>query len=122
MNIIIPSDGKSLDMAVCQSFGRTPYYVLFETKKGEVKFLDNEAAASAGGAGIKAAQMIVDAGAEAVITYRLGENAASVLSAAGVKLYKAQEGTVNDNIKLFAQGKLPPLNEIHSGYHNHGIK
>lgn len=120
MKIIIPLEGKSLDVPVCPSFGRTPLFVLFDTEKGTEEFLDNGAAASQGGAGIKAAQMIVDQGAVAVITYRLGQNAADVLAAANVEIYKAQDGTVKDNIEKFKDGKLSLLTDIHPGFHNHG--
>jgi len=120
MKIIVPLENKSLDAPVCPSFGRTPLFVLFDTEKETEEFLNNEAAASQGGAGIKAAQMLVDNGAKAVITYRLGENAAQVLNAANIEIYKAQDGTVKDNIEKFKEGKLSLLTEIHPGFHNHG--
>ena len=120
MKIIIPSEEKSFESQVCQSFGRTPFYALYDTENGQYSFLDNSAAASSGGAGIKAAQAIIDCGAEAVITFRCGENAANVLTPAGIKLYRAQEGTVSGNIKLFKEDRLSPLLEIHPGFHNHG--
>jgi predicted DNA-binding protein (UPF0251 family)/predicted Fe-Mo cluster-binding NifX family protein len=120
MKLIVPVESKSLDAPVCPSFGRTPLYVLFDTENGTHEFLDNAAAASQGGAGIKAAQMLVDNGAAAIITYRCGENAAQVLNAAGVKMYKAQDGSVKDNIAAFKEGKLSLLAEIHPGFHNHG--
>jgi len=120
MKIIIPLESKSLNVPVCPSFGRTPLFVLVDTEKDTEEFLDNGAAASQGGAGIKAAQMIVDQGAAAVITYRLGQNAADVLSAANVEIYKAQDETVKDNIEKFKDGKLSLLTDIHPGFHNHG--
>ena len=120
MKIILPLESRSLDVPVCPSFGRTPLFVLVDTEKDTEEFLDNGAAASQGGAGIKAAQMIVDQGAVAVITYRLGQNAADVLTAANVEIYKAQDGTVKDNIESFKDGKLSLLTEIHPGFHNHG--
>jgi len=120
MKIIVPVESKSLDTPVCQSFGRTPLFVLVDTEKEKEEFLDNEAAASQGGAGIKASQMIADCGATAVITYRLGQNAADVLIAANIKIYKAQDGTVKENVEKFKEGKLDLLNEIHAGFHNHG--
>lgn len=120
MKVILPVESKSLDVPVCPSFGRTPLFVLVDTEKGTEEFLDNGAAASQGGAGIKASQMLSDNGAEAVITYRLGQNAADVLIAANIKIYKAQEGTVKENIKKFKEGKLSLLDEIHPGFHNHG--
>lgn len=120
MKVALPVESKSLDVSVCPSFGRTPLYVLFDTDRGTHEFLENAAAASQGGAGIKAAQALVDNGVAALITYRCGENAAQVLNAAGVKMYKAQDGSVNDNIAAFKDGRLPLLTEIHPGFHNHG--
>ena len=60
MKIAIPVDEKSLDSNVCVSFGRTPYFLIYDVDTKESVFLDNSAAASTGGAGIKAAQTIVD--------------------------------------------------------------
>lgn len=120
MKVVIPVESKSQDAVVYPSFGRTPLFALIDTDGGTHEFLDNAAAASQGGAGIKAAQKLVDSGATALITYRCGENAAQVLSAAGVKIYKAQDGTVKDNIAAFKDGKLPLLTEIHAGFHGHG--
>lgn len=120
MKVIVPVESKSLDAAVCPSFGRTPLFVLFDTESGNHEFLDNGAAASQGGAGIKAAQMLVDSGAAALITYRCGENAAEVLNAANVKMYKAQDGSVAENLGKLKDGKLSLLTEIHPGFHNHG--
>lgn len=120
MKLVVPVENKSLDMSVCPSFGRTPFYALYDTETGNHEFLDNSAATSQGGAGIKAAQMLVDRGAKAIITYRCGDNAAQVLNAAKIEMYKAHEGTVSDNIKKFMEGKLSLLSEIHPGLHNHG--
>lgn len=119
MKLIVPVESKSMEAPVCPSYGRAPFYAMFDTENGGCEFLDNSAAASQGGAGIKAAQMLVDSGAAALITYRCGENAAQVLSAAEIKMYKAQDGSVADNIAKFKEGKLSLLTEIHPGFHNH---
>ncbi|MEN3006025.1 NifB/NifX family molybdenum-iron cluster-binding protein [Dehalobacterium formicoaceticum] len=120
MKVIVPVESKSLDAPVCPSFGRTPLFVLFDTESGNHEFIDNSAASSQGGAGIKAAQMLVDSGAEALITYRCGENAAEVLNAANIKMFKAQDGSIAVNIAKYKDGKLSLLTEIHPGFHNHG--
>ncbi len=120
MKLIIPVESKSLKAPVCPSFGRTPLFVLFDTENKSHEFLDNGAAASQGGAGIKAAQMLVDSGATALITYRCGENAAEVLNAANIKMYKAEDGSVEENIAKYKEEKLSLLLEIHPGFHNHG--
>ena len=120
MKIVIPADIMSTDSSVCQSFGRTPYYAVYNTETCNTEFIENSAASSAGGAGIKAAQMIVDIGASIIITFRCGENAANVLLPAGIKIFTAQNNTVAMNIKLFIENKLLPLSDIHAGFHNHG--
>lgn len=119
MKLIVPVESKSMEEQVCQSFGRTPYFILFDSENGEHSFLDNSAAASQGGAGIKAAQMLVDIGAKVLITYRCGENAADVLKAAEVEMYKAEKGSAVYNIEKFIEGKLSQMTEIHPGFHNH---
>jgi predicted Fe-Mo cluster-binding NifX family protein len=58
MRIAIPVDEKSIKTSVCQSFGRAPYFLIYDTDSKESKFIDNSAAASQGGAGIKAAQNV----------------------------------------------------------------
>lgn len=88
MKIAIPIDEKSLESNVCVSFGRTPYFVIYDIDTKESIFLDNSAAAGTGGAGIKAAQTIVDSKANILLTPRCGENAADVLKAAEIKIYK----------------------------------
>lgn len=120
MKIVIPVDEKDIGTNVCESFGRTPYYLIYDTDTEKSEFIDNSAAASAGGAGIKAAQIIVDTKADALLTPRCGENAANVLEAAGVKIYKTQGTSVKDNIDAFISGKLSLLDDVHAGFHRHG--
>jgi predicted Fe-Mo cluster-binding NifX family protein len=88
MKIAIPVDEKSLESNVCVSFGRAPYFLVYDTETKESIFHDNGAAASTGGAGIKAAQTIVDNKVNALLTPRCGENAANVLKSADIKIYK----------------------------------
>jgi predicted Fe-Mo cluster-binding NifX family protein len=122
MKITIPVDEKSLNSNVCVSFGRTPYFLIYDTDTKKSVFLDNSAAASTGGAGIKAAQMIADNQVNILLTPRLGENAADVLKSAEIEIYKTTTASAKDNIDDFIAGKLPLLKEIHAGFHGHGGK
>lgn len=122
MRIAIPVDENRIETSVCQSFGRAPYFLIYNTESQESLFLDNSAAASQGGAGIKAAQSVADHNIEALLTPRCGENAAEVISAANIEIYKTTDASVMDNINAFIDGKLSLLKEIHPGFHNHGSK
>jgi predicted Fe-Mo cluster-binding NifX family protein len=122
MKIAMPVDDKSMETTVCQSFGRTPYYLIYDTESKESVFLDNSAVASQGGAGIKAAQTIVDSKVSALLTPRCGENAAAVIKAANISMYKTINDSIKDNLEALSAGKLAVLEEIHAGFHNHGGK
>ena len=122
MKIAMPINEKRVDSGVCISFGRTPYFLVHDTETKENLFIENTAAKSTGGAGIKAAQLIADNGADAVLTPRCGENAAGVLQNAGIKMYKTVGDSVESNIKDFISGNLSLLEEIHAGLHDHGKK
>lgn len=119
MRIAIPVDEDSMQTNVCQSFGRAPYFLFYDTESEESEFLDNSAAASQGGAGIKAAQWVVDQKVRALLTPRCGQNAADVLKAAGIRIYKTCSSSLQENIDAFTDQKLKVLEEVHPGFHNH---
>ena len=120
MLLAIPTESKDINTAVCPSFGRAPYFLLFDTESRKTAVIDNPGASAQGGAGIKAAQALVDRKADALLTPRCGENAAEMLQAANIALYKSRDGSVASNITLFTEGKLALLEEIHAGFHKHG--
>ncbi len=120
MKIAIPVNGRTMEEGICQSFGRAPYFLIYDTEDSKTTFIDNNAVASQGGAGIKAAQLIVDNGAEALITPRCGENAAAVLKIGQVQIYSSIEGSIEDNLMAFKDRKLSILDETHEGFYNHG--
>ena len=119
MKIAIPTDGKSMESAVCVSFGRAPFFLLYDTESKTENFVPNTAADAQGGAGLKAAQLVVDMGANALLTVRCGQNAADVLVAARVKVYKTAAPTVAENLRDFAEGKLSVMTQFHAGFHGH---
>ena len=119
MKIAMPIDKKTLESNICPSFGRAPYFLFYNTESKEYYFLDNEAVASQGGAGIRAAQVIADHGVKAVLTPRCGENSESVLNRTEVLTYKSIPGTAQQNIDAFVENKLALLNEFHPGFHGH---
>ncbi|MHB8963963.1 MAG: NifB/NifX family molybdenum-iron cluster-binding protein [Saccharofermentanales bacterium] len=117
MRIAIPAKADHLDSAICESFGRAPYILLYNTVTKESEFLDNSAVASQGGAGIRVAQVIADHGTKALLTPRCGENAEKLLRRAEVLVYQSIPGTVRQNIEAFESDKLVLLNSFHSAFH-----
>ena len=112
VKIAIPLDENKID--VCLTFGRSPY-VLF-SQDGKEEILPNPAAEAEGGAGLLAAQFLVDQEADVLITFRCGQNAAEVFKAAEMKIFKAQGTTARENLEDFRNQKLEPLTHFHAGY------
>ena len=118
MIIAIPVNENDAEPSVCVSFGRAPWFLFHNTETGASHTLANPAANAEGGAGIKAAQFVVDHKANVLITVRGGENAAEVLLAAEIQIYKAQGSMAKENLAAFTEGKLEKLDSFHVGFHH----
>ena len=117
MIIGIPADIKDIKGHVSGSFGRAPYYFIYDDNKEDGFFIENTAATAQGGAGIKAAQLLIDRNVTVVISPQMGQNASMLLEAANIKLYQSKEGNLMDNVLILKEGKLEQLLNIHKGYH-----
>jgi len=106
MKIAITSTGETLGFNVDQRFGRAAFFIVVDTETMDFAAIENGNVAASGGAGIGSAKVVIDAGAEAVLTGNCGPNAECTLIAAGVKLYTGVTGTVAEAIELFKSGKL----------------
>ena len=115
--IAIPVNEAGEQAEICVSFGRSPFFLFHDTETGKNITEVNSAATAQGGAGIKAAQFIVDKGAKALITPRCGENAAQVLKSAGVAIHQCAGINTTRNIADFKAGKLGLLGGFHAGFH-----
>jgi predicted Fe-Mo cluster-binding NifX family protein len=106
MKIAVTSIKETLDSQVDARFGRAACFIVVDTETMNFSAIENESVAAAGGAGISSAKVVIDAGAEAVLTGNCGPNAERTLNAAGVKLYTGVTGTVAEAVELFKDGKL----------------
>jgi predicted Fe-Mo cluster-binding NifX family protein len=106
MKIAVSATGKDLDCQIDPRFGRCQYFVFVDPETMEFEALENEGLMASGGAGVQAAQSVVQKGVNAVITGNLGPNAASALSASGIKVYLVAGGTVKDVIGSYKAGSL----------------
>ncbi|OCC15190.1 Dinitrogenase iron-molybdenum cofactor biosynthesis protein [Dissulfuribacter thermophilus] len=121
--VSITDPEKSLDSQIDPRFGRAANFLLVDLEKGEaLKVISNSQAMNLGhGAGIQAATLIVEEGADAVVSGYVGPKAFSVLNAAGIKVYSGAEGTVKEVINLLKEGKLTPGEAPSSNGHGMGM-
>ena len=113
MKIAIPLDENRQD--VCIVLARAPWFLFREN--GIDTIVENPAAQAQSGAGIQAAQFLVDSGVTALITVRCGQNAADVFHAAGMKIYKSVHPTAAEDLSALEAGELSELTQFHDGFH-----
>lgn len=106
MKLLITSQGSSLEATVDPRLGRAPYFVFVDTVSNEVEAVANPYAQAMGGAGIQAAQLIVEKGAKTVLTGNVGPNAYATLQSAGVEVQLGISGTVGEALQRFKDGAL----------------
>lgn len=113
----LPAEKKDVNGPIGTTFGRAPFYLIYNNETGETSFIENTAAMAQGGAGVKAASLVVAQKVDAIITPQLGENAAAVIKAAKIKIYQSTEGSLMENLQRLKDGKLIMLDNIHEGLH-----
>ncbi|MFA7534304.1 MAG: NifB/NifX family molybdenum-iron cluster-binding protein, partial [Tissierellaceae bacterium] len=98
MKIAMPVGKKDIATNVGTSFGRSPYFLVYDTETKESEFIENNAAMSSGGAGVKAAQTVIDSDAAVLLTPQCGENAANTLKSANIEIYKTTSKSIMESI------------------------
>ena len=113
MKIALPLDENKID--ICPAFARAPYFLFVEA--GQQQLLPNPATQASGGAGVKAAQFLVDQSTDILLTPRCGQNAAEILQLADIKIYKTEFKEAEANLAAHAAGQLALLTHFHAGFH-----
>ena len=93
------------------------FFVVVDVDSMQVQNIPNTAAAQGSGAGIAAARLVADAGADAVVAGNLGPNAHQALSAGGLALYIFPGGTVRRAVEAFKAGTLIELDAANVAAH-----
>lgn len=113
MRIALPLDENKQD--ICVALSRAPYFLFYDEDAQTI--VENPAANAQGGAGIQAAQFLVDNGVKVLITVRCGQNSADVFTAVGMKIYKSVGKTAFEDLNAFEEGRLEELTHFHGEYH-----
>lgn len=107
MKVTITAQGPDLDSPVDPRFGRARYFLLVDTETGQFTAHDNAQNLNAPqGAGIQAAQTVVQLGTEAVLTGNVGPKAFAALQAGQVAIYPGVSGTARQALEELRSGRL----------------
>ena len=111
MKIAITGYGQELKDNHDPRFGRCTYFLIYDTEQGFLKALENKGQLSEGGAGIAAAQQIIDEDVQVVLTGNMGPNAYNLMEKSVVKVYRCKTNSCQEALELYQDGKLSELNE-----------
>lgn len=107
MKVAFTTSGKDLNAELDRRFGRAPRFLVCDTESGTFEVVENQQNLNAAqGAGIQAAQALVETGAKAVVTGHCGPKAFRVLEAADIKVYHASVATIEEALTLYREGRL----------------
>ena len=113
------SDNKGLESSISSVFARCPFYMLIDPEDNIFSIEENPAQNASGGAGVQAAQWMVDKEVAAVICGNLGPMAHDVLSAAKISAFKYKSGSIEETLKAYTNKELEsffePNVDAHSG-------
>lgn len=118
MKITLSSTGQDMKAGLDKRFGRCAYFVVYDTETKEARAVRNPAGESGGGAGVKAAQIVVDTGAKVAITGNVGPNALDVLLRGGVRCFTAGSATLEDAVADYEAGRLDEIKSATVGPHS----
>ncbi len=107
MKIAFTTAASTLDGELDPRFGRAPGFLIYNTEQQNVQYLSNEMNSdSAQGAGIQAAQDVITAGVQYLVTGTCGPKAAQVLKSAGIKIFNTDTVMLKECLELLKNGEL----------------
>jgi predicted Fe-Mo cluster-binding NifX family protein len=107
MKIAITAQNPSPESQVDSRFGRAAWIMIYDQENKSWESIDNSTGINAShGAGIQAAQKVVDHQAVALVTGAIGPKAFKSLTAAAVKIFHGANGTVENALSAYLEGKL----------------
>ena len=118
MRIAVATNTGGLEDTVSQVFARAPTFTIADVENGEIKdvrVMRNPAASAGGGAGIQAAQILINEGVQAIVAGNFGPNASGLLAQTGVAMIASSGTKVEEAVKSAekagpsASANLPPV-------------
>ena len=106
MKICITSQKNNLDSIVEQRFGRSPYFIIWDTETSDFEAIENPNVGAASGVGIQSGQLMSDKGVKVILTGQIGPKAMQTLTSAGIEVITDVSGTVKEAIEKYQSGSF----------------
>lgn len=117
MKIAISATGKTIENLLDMRFGRCEYFQIHDTESEKFMAIENKGQNSSGGAGIAAANQLIDEKVEVIITGSLGPNAFELIEKAGIKAYKCGNIAISAVLQKYKNRELQEINTAGPSQH-----
>ena len=105
--IAFSTNGQDLTAVLDPRFGRAERFLIYDIQQKNIQIIENlQGRSAAQGAGIQAAEIIVRAGVDTLVTGHCGPKAFKVLEAAGVDVFNCSAETVDVALQELLAGRL----------------
>jgi predicted Fe-Mo cluster-binding NifX family protein len=101
MKICVSAEEPELHSLIAEEFGHSNFFVIYDTTNGNWEAFPNKATEAGVGAGIVAAEQVIDLGAEVVLTGFVGPHGEKKLQSADVRIVMDEDGTVWSSIQRY---------------------
>jgi predicted Fe-Mo cluster-binding NifX family protein len=109
MKIALTTSGADLNAPMELRFGRAARFLVFDSENKSFVVLENVGMDAPQGAGIRAAEAIVKAGASVLVTGDCGPKALNALRQAKVSVYSCKNASVEKAIELCVARQLEEI-------------
>lgn len=108
MKLILSAQEPTIDSPIDRRFGRCGWLISVDTETNKWEAFENPGAVQSGGAGVAAAQFVIDQKADAVISGDFGPHAAGAFRSGTIemRLYNEAVATVKDAVDLMSRDEL----------------
>jgi len=110
MKICLSASLPKFDSPIDPRFGRAPYFLITDEKGEKLEVIKNTGVEAMGGAGVTAAQLVVSAGTQLIITGNVGPRAFQVLQNSGIKIIIGVSGiSAKEALEKYQKGELKEM-------------
>ena len=112
---------NGIDSAVHNHFGSAPFFIFVDLDTDTVEVFDNPDQDHQHGA-CNPMTALGGRRVDGVVVGGIGGGALKKLNSDGITVYRAVEGTVNENVSLIRSGNLPVFTPDQTCGHHHGVQ
>lgn len=111
MRLAISAQEKYLHAALDPRFGRCFYFFVIDLKTNNMEAISNPGRDMLGGAGVHAAQSLVNIGINKLVTGKIGPNAMHILKKNNITVYHTTAKSIAEALVMFKDQQLTELTE-----------